>query len=100
MKRTMILLFSFWATITIQVTQQELDTVEDSVISAEVWLENAWKGKVNKCESRIIKKEIDLSIKDNEVIPAGRDAIIQKHLNRLDYKNREDREKELGSLIK
>lgn len=96
MKKTMILLFSFWAMVTIQVTQQELATVEDSVISAEVWLADAWAGKVNKCESRIIKKEIAFSIEANEAIPAGRDAIIQKHLSRSDYKNRKDRDAELG----
>jgi len=98
MRKILALFLSFWATICIQVTQQEIDAVNDSVMDATSWLEQAWAGKVNKSEERIIKKEVDLSIENNEAVPAGRDAIIQKHLNRPGYKKRKDREeaKELG----
>ena len=84
---------SFARQVTIEIPDSEIAIVEDSVIDAVKWLESAWKGKVENCKDRIVNKEVELSIKGNESLPAGKDAIINKYLTRPDYKSRKEIEK-------
>lgn len=85
---------TFGETICIDIPDEWRTTIEDSVISLDDWIYKALEGKNNSCEGRIIKKEVAISIEENEEIPAGRQAIINKHLNRPGYKNRKTRENE------
>jgi len=94
MKKILVLMFTVWVALCVQSPQSEIDAVEDSVVDAHVWLEGAWDGKVSGSESHIIDKETKISIKAEEDIPAGKVAIIQKHFNRPDYRNKRDREAE------
>lgn len=79
-------------TITLTIPDDEIRIVENDVPNAEQWLIEAWNGKVANCKSRIIKEEINRSVLSNESIPAGEEAIVNKHFNRPDYKNRKDRD--------
>lgn len=74
------------------IPDSEVAIVENDVIDAEQWIKEAWAGKVSKCKSRIIKAETAISIKGNETLPAGEDAIVNKYFSRPDYKKRKDRE--------
>jgi hypothetical protein len=80
--------------ITLDIPDEEIRIVEDSVVNAEQWIRGAWEGKVNKCRERIVEKEVDLSIKSAEVVPAGEAAIVDKYLTRPDYKTRAVRDAE------
>lgn len=74
-----------WAkTITIEIPDQDIAIIESIVPDTEEWIQNAVDGKLNACRKRIIKREIGLSVKKKETLPAGEDAIIQKYLNRPD----------------
>lgn len=86
-----IFFFSLWVAIYIDVPQEELDIVEDSSFEAQEWLENAWRGKVNRSKDRIIRKEIEQSLGEGSPIPNTKEEIIEKHLNRPGYKKRRDR---------
>ena len=78
--------------ITLEIPDIEISVVENDVVDAEQWIRDAWAGKVNRCEERMINEEIKQSVLHGESIPAGRSAIINKALNRPTYKNRKQRE--------
>jgi len=69
-------------------------TIEDSVISLDEWIFIAIREKHAPCQQRVITKEIQQSLDLGEQIPAGRQAIVDKHLNRPGYKKRKDRKKD------
>lgn len=79
-------------TVTLNLPDDEVAIVENDVPDAVQWIKDAWAGKVNNCKGRMVKEEIDLSVKNGEAIPAGEDAIIQKHMSRPGYKNRKQRD--------
>jgi hypothetical protein len=79
--------------ITLNIPDEEIAIVENDVVDAEQWIKDAWSGKVNKCKERLVKQEVDQSIKDGETLPAGKDAIVSKHFARPDYKSRKEAEK-------
>ncbi len=81
--------------ITLNIPDTEIAVVENDVVDAEKWIQDAWEGKYNKCKERLIKGEIERSIQNNEIIPPGEGAVINKALNRPDYKNRKARDLEL-----
>jgi len=74
------------------IPDNDIKIVENDVFDAIEWLENAWKGKVESCGDRIVKEELNLSITNNESLPAGKDAIIEKYFNRPGYKSRKEKE--------
>lgn len=78
--------------VTFNIPDEEVKIVENDVLDAEEWLRNAWQGKLNKCKERLIKAEVDRSIKDGESIPAGESEIIDKAFKRPDYKSRKQRD--------
>lgn len=71
-------LTSYAKTITLTIPDDDVKVVESEVLDAEQWIKDAWAGKLAKCKDRMIKKEIDRSVKANEAIPAGETAIIDK----------------------
>lgn len=79
--------------ITLDIPDKDIQVVENDVMDAEEWIRNAWNGKLNKCKERLIKQEVDTSIKNGEVIPSNENEIIDKALSRPNYKNRKEREK-------
>lgn len=79
--------------ITLDIPADEIAVVQNDVVDAEDWIRAAWKGKVEKCSSRIVDAETKLSIERSESIPAGQQAIVEKYLSRPGYKNRKEREK-------
>lgn len=95
-----LILFSLFSlnayakTYQIIVPDNKVKVIENDVLDLEVWINGAIDGKYNNCKSRLIKSEIDLSVKNGEAIPAGEDAILNKHFNRPDYKNRKQRDAE------
>lgn len=91
MKKIAIILLPLWILVCIDVDQREIDRIEDIVNDHKVWLREAWDGKLHDAEETIIQKELDQSIRDNETLPAGRDAIINKYMNRPGYQKRKDR---------
>lgn len=78
-------------TITLSIPDDDIKIVENDILDAEQWIKDAWAGKVNKCKERIVKQEIERSVKSGETLPAGERAILQKAFNRSDYKNRKQR---------
>lgn len=78
--------------IIIDIPDREITIVENDVIDAEKWLRDAWAGKVNKSKSRLIDGEIKRSIQEMTSIPTTEDGIIDKALQRPDFKLRKDRE--------
>jgi len=68
--------------------------IEDRIVSLDNWIHNAIKNQNEKGMERVFLKEVNLSAKLNEPLPAGRDAIIQKHFDRPDYKDRAERDLE------
>lgn len=97
MKR-IIFLFVFMAvsaqaeTLRIDIPDGWRVVVEDSVISLDDWAMQAIESKYESCADRIMRKEVSVSIEQIETLPAGRDAIIQKYLNRPGYENRKEKE--------
>lgn len=79
---------------TITFPDDEIRIVENDVVDAKQWVLDAWAAKVAKCRGRIIKSEVDLSVKNNETVPAGESAIVNKHFARPGYKNRKERDAE------
>jgi len=78
--------------VVLNIPDEEIAIVENDVVDAEQWLKDAWAGKVSKCKERLVKKEVDQSIKDGETLPAGQDAIVSKHFARPDYKSRKQKD--------
>lgn len=85
---------SFADSFIIVVSTMEMAIMEDSILDVETWINAAVDGKINNCKSRVIKREVDLAIKNGESLPAGEDAIVNQHFSRPDYKNRKDRDAE------
>ena len=83
----------FAKSMTLDIPDREIKIVENDVVDAEQWIRAAWAGKVNKCRERLIKTEIDLSVKEQKAIPAGEDAIVDQHFSRPQYKNRKERDR-------
>ncbi len=101
MKRTFILtlliMTPFLAhskSVCVDANPTDIAIVETYVPDAQKWLQEAWKGKVHKRKETMIKEEVDRSIQNSEVIPAGDDAIIHKAMTRPDYKTRKQRDLE------
>lgn len=86
--------------IILDIPDSDLKIVENDVPDAEAWIKNAWAGKLNKCKERLVKAEIEKSMKSREAIPAGEDAIVQKAFLRTDYKNRVQRDSEADAIAK
>lgn len=89
-----ITILSLILAFTITIPDDEIKIVENDVIDARQWLLDAWKNKVAKCRDRIVEAEVELSLKNNESIPAGETSIVDRHLLRPDYRNRKDRDAE------
>lgn len=85
---------TFVLAFTITIPDAEIKVVENDVPDAKQWLLDAWAAKVAKCRSRIVGAEVELSLKNNETVPAGETAIVNKHLARPGYKNRKERDLE------
>lgn len=89
MKKT-ILKLGFLATISFVVSDKDVEMI-NAVLeqeTAQEWIQKAWVGKADAASKRIIKAETDLSIKGNETLPAGKQAIIDKYLNRSEIKSK------------
>jgi hypothetical protein len=78
--------------IVLDISDRDIAIVENYVLDAEQWIKEAWAGQVNKRSSQMIDEEIRKSIENQEAIPAGEAAIIDKALSRPDYKSRQQRE--------
>lgn len=74
------------------IPDQDIKIVEADVIDAEQWINQAWQGKLANSKERLVKKEVERSVKSNETLPAGQDAILSKALARPDFKSRKDSE--------
>lgn len=85
--------------ITLDIPDEEIAIVENDVLDAEQWIKEAWNGKVNRCKERLIKSEIKKSVENNESLPAGEEAIVNKAFTRPDYKNRKQRDEEEKNRI-
>lgn len=81
--------------ITLSIPDKDIAIVENDVIDAEQWIKDAWKGKVEKCKERMVGAEIKRSVAENQPIPAGSDAIVDKAFARPDYKSRKQRDAEI-----
>jgi hypothetical protein len=91
----LILLFSASAEarqIILDIPDRDIAIAENDVIDAEEWIRGAWDGKLNKCKERMKNAEIKKSIDSQEGIPAGLEAIIDKHLARPGYQSRKTRD--------
>jgi len=80
--------------IIVDIPDRNIKIVEHDVIDFEQWIKDAANNKVSKCAERLVKEETEFSIKNNESIPAGIDAIIDKAFARPDYKSRKQRDEE------
>lgn len=78
--------------IILNIPDNDIKIVENDVIDAEKWIKDAWAGKLSKCKERVIGKEVEISVKNREAIPAGDTLIIEKHFARPDYKSRKEKE--------
>lgn len=67
---------------------------EHLISDLEQYLYDAGRLKAENAKEDIVKQEVNISVKKKESIPAGEDAIIQKHFNRPDYKNRKQKDEE------
>ena len=95
MKKLLVsILFSFWVAVCINVPKEEIDIMNDIVMDHQEWLQEAWDGKVNNSKSRIIKKEINRSVKDRRAIDlSNEDQVIRNRLRTPGYKSRKKRGK-------
>lgn len=78
--------------ITLEIPDRDIVIVENDVSDAEEWIKAAWAGKVNKCKERMVRNEVDRSVREGSTLPTGEAAIIAKALKRSDYKNRKQRD--------
>ncbi len=97
MKKLLFFTFLFAASvqakqIILTPTDTDIKIVENDVSDAEQWVKDAWIGKLKKCKDRMIKAEIELSLKLHEPIPATEDLIIQKAFSRSTYQNKKERD--------
>ena len=75
-----------------EMSDGDIDCLEDSLLDVEKWIVGAIVGKINNCRKRMFRKWIDLLRKEGEQIPANDGVLIGKIKNHKDYKNRKDRE--------
>jgi hypothetical protein len=74
----------------IDITSAERDCLLDAIPDIEAWVLGALRGKISKCEGRLITKWQPVLFADPEVpaIPASTDEFISTVMARPDYKNR------------
>ena len=85
--------------ITLDIPDTDIAIIEHDVVDAEQWIKDAVAGKLAKCKERLLKKEIETSVKNGETLPAGEVAIIQKAFDRPEYKSRKEIEAEIKSVV-
>ena len=80
--------------ITIQISDLDMQILEDGVISPQAWVEGAVAGKVNSVKKRNVKLEIERLVSDPSVtsIPATHEEILEAMFAREGYKNKAERE--------
>lgn len=78
--------------IVLDIPDNDIKIVENDVVDAERWIKDAWAGKLEKCKQRLVKSEIETSIKNGESLPGGEDAIAEKALSRPEFKPRKERD--------
>lgn len=87
-------------TITLIIPDDDIKVVESEVLDAEQWIKDAWAGKLAKSKDRMIKREIDRSVKANEAIPAGETAIIDKVIKDPKFETRKEIEAKNLEILK
>jgi len=105
MKKTLFLCFlisspTIARDITINVPDEDIRIMENDVVDAEEWILTMIANKIVNCRERLIKKEVELSLSNQEQIPDNPESIVQKHLSRPDYKNRSERDEEERRLAR
>lgn len=93
--------------LTITVTISDLDelALRNDLLDPAQWLQDAMKGKINNCRSRMCNPDISPHVKQLfadptvETIPANQDALIALIVARPDYKDRAAREAESKALL-
>lgn len=85
---------AFSKQIVLTIPDKDIAIVENDVVDAEQWIKDAWAGKLNKCRERMIRNEVETSLSAGETIPASKDAILNKAMNRPGFKNRKQRDAE------
>lgn len=80
-------------TIRIVIPDSDIKIVDHYVISSEAWIQEAWAMKVAACKERLVKEEIDRSLRERVAIPAGGDEILKQAISSRDFKSRLEMEK-------
>jgi len=80
--------------ITINLTDDEVKYLENDLLDIDQWVQDAIKGKNNKCKGRMIAEWHPKLLADPEVetIPATEAGLLATIVAHKDYKKRADRE--------
>lgn len=109
MKKILVVAFLFLAigaitveakTITLTIPDADIAVVENDVVSAEVWIQEAWAGKLAKCRSRAAKQYEQVAItKGLSTIPTTEAAKASALLALPEYKKRSVRDAEEAAKL-
>lgn len=81
-------------TITITLSDADIQALAHDVVEPEQWIRNAVAGKIAACTKRMILDAREVLDNDPAVdtVPADRDALITAYTARPDYRNRKKRD--------
>ena len=83
-------------TITVNISDHQEKVLLNDLLDIDVWVQGAVDGKLNKCGKRMAEQATQVlkADADVETMPATNEGLQEALLERSDYKNRADRDKE------
>ena len=83
-------------TITVNISDHQEKVLLNDLLDIDVWVQGAVDGKLNNCGKRMAEQATQVlkADADVETMPATNEGLQEALLERSDYKNRADRDKE------
>lgn len=83
----------------ITISDEEQKILENDLVDIGQWVTGAIVGKINQCRKRAASAYRELLKKEGaEMVPANDTVAVNQYFNRLDYKNRKQREVKSGEI--
>lgn len=80
------------------ITDEEQKILENDLLDIKDWIDKAIEGKINNCMKRLAKSEQERLIASGaDMVPARAIDLCQSAFKCETYKNRAEREKEIGN---
>ena len=81
-----------------EISQTDLKCLKNDLLDPEDWFVKALEGKINKCKKRLMREWYPKLMADPNVdtIPADEEGLLNLIFSHPDYKNRVERDKEIG----